>query len=71
MILMKQPKPNTKLAHAIEIVRTLGVQAKKDGMKAIQASLGMTQYGSTTYWHNARRYLEAEQQNREELVDSI
>jgi hypothetical protein len=59
-ISLKVPKPNTKQAKAIEIVKRLGLEAKKQGIQTIMTELEMSQYGSTTYWHNARRFLAAQ-----------
>lgn len=55
---LKAPKPGTKQAKAIEIVEYLGVTNKHDAIATIMDKLSMSKAGATTYFHNARHYLD-------------
>lgn len=55
---MKRPKAGTKQALAIEIVQSMGVAKKHDAISEIMAKLSMSKAGATTYFHNARHFIE-------------
>lgn len=55
---VKAPKAGTKQAKAIEIVESMGVDAKHEAIQAIMDKIGMSKAGATTYFHNARHFLE-------------
>jgi hypothetical protein len=55
---MKRPKASTKQANAITIVQNVGIDKKHDAIAKIMADLGMSKAGATTYFHNARHFIE-------------
>lgn len=55
---MKRPKAGTKQSLAIEIVQTMGVAKKHDAISEIMQKLSMSKAGATTYFHNAKHFLE-------------
>ena len=55
---MKRPKASTKQANAITIVQNVGIDKKHDAIAKIMTDLGMSKAGATTYFHNARRFIE-------------
>ena len=57
---MKRPKAGTKQALAIEIVQSMGVAKKHDAISEIMAKLSMSKAGATTYFHNARHFIETQ-----------
>jgi hypothetical protein len=59
---LKAPKAGSKQALANEIVAKLGVGAKADAIAAIMAEAKMSKAGATTYFHNARHFIEAQAQ---------
>ncbi len=55
---MKRPKSGTKQSKAIEIVQAVGVTQKHDAIAKIMVDLAMSKAGATTYFHNAKHFLE-------------
>lgn len=57
---MKAPKPGSKQDLANQIVQRIGVSNKHQAIEAIMAEASMSKAGATTYFHNARHFLEAQ-----------
>ena len=58
----KAPKAGSKQAKANEIVMRIGVTNKTQAIEAIMAEASMSKAGATTYFHNARHFLAAQDQ---------
>jgi hypothetical protein len=58
----KAPKAGSKQAKANEIVMRIGVANKIQAIEAIMAEASMSKAGATTYYHNARHFLAAQDQ---------
>lgn len=58
----KAPKAGSKQAKANEIVMRVGVANKVQAIEAIMAEASMSKAGATTYFHNARHFLAAQDQ---------
>lgn len=57
---MKAPKPGSKQDVANQIVQRIGVSNKHQAIEAIMQEASMSKAGATTYFHNARHFLEAQ-----------
>jgi hypothetical protein len=61
-VFMKAPKPGSKQALANQIVQRIGVSNKHVAIETIMSEASMSKAGATTYFHNARHFLDSQAQ---------